>query len=74
MVMVVVVAVMWNFSSRFQNKETSVSFSEFVAWVDSGQVARVTITGTELVGVTQAKENFRTTIPLQYRGPRQSAD
>ena len=68
MVMVVVVAVMWNFSSRFQNKETPVSFSEFIAWVDSGQVARVTITGNELVGVTQAKENFRTNIPLQYEG------
>jgi cell division protease FtsH len=68
MVMVVVVAVMWNFSSRFQNKETPVSFSEFIAWVDSGQVARVTITGNELVGVTQAKENFRTNIPQQYEG------
>ena len=68
MVMVVVVAVMWNFSSRFQNKETPISFSEFIAWVDSGQVARVTITGNELVGVSQAKENFRTNIPLQYEG------
>jgi cell division protease FtsH len=68
MVMVVVVAVMWNFSSRFQNKETQVSFSEFIGWVDSGQVARVTITGNDLVGVTQAKENFRTTLPLQYEG------
>ena len=66
--MVLVVLVVWNFSTRFQRSETAVSFSEFLAWVDSGQVARVTITGNELTGITQAKENFRTYAPLQYEG------
>ena len=65
---VLVVLVVWSFSTRFQRSETVVSFSEFLAWVDSGQVARVTITGNELSGVTQAKENFRTYAPLQYEG------
>ena len=61
--MIVLVALVWNFSSKFQRNETSVSFSEFIVWVDSGQVARVQITGNELTGITLAKDNFRTYIP-----------
>ena len=37
--MIVLVALVWNFSSRFQRAESPVSFSEFIDWVDSGQVA-----------------------------------
>ena len=66
--MVVLVALVWNFSSRFQRNESMFSFSEFVSMVDSGQVARVKITGNELTGLTQAKEPFRTYIPFQYEG------
>ena len=66
--MIVLVALVWNFSSKFQRNELGVSFSEFIVWVDSGQVARVTITGNELTGITLAKENFRTYIPAQYEG------
>jgi cell division protease FtsH len=66
--MIVLVALVWNFSSKFQRNELAVSFSEFIVWVDSGQVARVTITGNELTGITLAKENFRTYIPVQYEG------
>ena len=53
--MIVLVALVWNFSSRFQRNESMFSFSEFVSMVDSGQVARVKITGNELTGLTQAK-------------------
>ncbi|MDP3716426.1 MAG: ATP-dependent zinc metalloprotease FtsH [Acidobacteriota bacterium] len=66
--MIVLVALVWNFSSRFQRPESEFSFSEFVSLVDSGQVARVKITGNELTGLTQAKEPFRTYIPFQYEG------
>ena len=66
--MLVLVALVWNFSSRFQRNESMFSFSEFVSMVDSGQVARVKITGNELTGLTQAKEPFRTYIPGQYEG------
>src|SRR5688500_19008773 len=66
--MIVLVALVWNFSSKFQRNELPVSFSEFIVWVDSGQVARVVITGNELTGMTLAKENFRTYIPVQYEG------
>ena len=66
--MIVLVTLVWNFSSRFQRNESMFSFSEFVSMVDSGQVARVKITGNELTGLTQAKEPFRTYIPGQYEG------
>ncbi|MEY4094550.1 MAG: ATP-dependent zinc metalloprotease FtsH, partial [Acidobacteriota bacterium] len=66
--MIVLVALVWNFSSRFQRNEVPFSFSEFISLVDSGQVANVTITGSELTGQTLAKEKFRTTLPEQYEG------
>ncbi len=68
MVLIAVALLVWNFSSKFQSKETSVTFSEFISWVDSGQVARVTMTGSEISGITKANENFRTYAPLQYEG------
>src|SRR5512145_601603 len=66
--MIILVALVWNFSSKFQRAELPVSFSEFIVWVDSGQVARVVITGNELTGMTQNKDNFRTYLPAQYEG------
>ena len=66
--MLVLVGLVWNFSSRFQRNESRVSFSEFIGWVDSGQVATVEITGSELSGTTTAKDKFRTTLPAQYEG------
>jgi cell division protease FtsH len=67
-VLVVVVALVWNFSSNFQRKESLVSFSEFISWVDAGQVDAVTITGNEITGTTKAKEFFRSFAPIQYEG------
>ncbi len=69
--MIVLVGLVWNFSAKFQRNELPVNFSEFMVWVDSGQVARVTITGNELTGMTQAKENFRTLRAPTVRRPRQ---
>ena len=66
--MLVLVGLVWNFSSRFQRAESNVSFTEFINWVDSGQVATVTITGNELTGQMLSKEKFRTTLPSQYEG------
>ncbi len=68
MVLVVVGVLVWNFSTRFQTRDRDVSFSEFMAWVDSGQVARVTITGNEILGVSKANESFHTYAPGQYEG------
>jgi len=68
MVVVALGVLVWNFSSKFQQNETPASFSEFISWVDSGQVARVEIAGDEITGTTKANESFRTYAPPQYEG------
>ena len=68
MALVVVGVLIWNFSTNFQTRDRSVSFSEFMAWVDSGQVTQVTITGNEISGTTKSNETFRTYAPGQYEG------
>ncbi len=68
MVLVVVVVLIWNFSTDFQTRDESVSFSEFIRMVDSGQVESVTLTGNEVTGSTTSGESFRSFAPPQYEG------
>ncbi|MEW5981757.1 MAG: ATP-dependent zinc metalloprotease FtsH [Acidobacteriota bacterium] len=68
LVLVVVGVLVWNFSSTFQARDKTVTFSDFMSWVDSGQVAEVTIAGNEISGTTKANEAFRTYAPPQYDG------
>jgi cell division protease FtsH len=68
MVLIVVVVLIWNFSTQFQTRDNSVTFSEFIRWVDAGQVETVTLTGNEITGNTTAGEDFRTFGPPQYEG------
>jgi cell division protease FtsH len=68
MVLVIVGALVWNFSTTFQARERTVTFSDFMSWVESGQVTTVTITGNEITGTTKADETFRTYAPPQYEG------
>jgi cell division protease FtsH len=42
MALVVLGVLIWNFSTKFQTHERTVTFSEFMSWADSGTVARVT--------------------------------
>ncbi len=65
MSLLVVVFLAWHFA-QLQKKETPVKFSDFMAQVDAGQVADVTITGNEIRGHTTGKEAFRTFAPLGY--------
>ena len=67
-ILFVVGLLVWNFSSRLQRNENPVAFSEFVSWVDAGQVQRVVIVGNDITGVTKGLENFRTYAPFQYEG------
>ena len=67
-ILFVVGLLVWNFSARLQRNENRVLFSEFVSWVDSGQVQRVEIVGNDITGVTKGLENFRTYAPFQYEG------
>jgi cell division protease FtsH len=66
MVLVVVGVLIWNVSTRFQQNDQSVTFSEFMSQVEAGQIARVVITGQEIRGTTTSNESFRTYAPTQY--------
>ncbi|MBM3777996.1 MAG: ATP-dependent metallopeptidase FtsH/Yme1/Tma family protein [Acidimicrobiia bacterium] len=68
MVLVLVGAVVWNFSRSFQTAQKSVDFSVFMSQIDAGQVSRATLTGNEISYTTKAEENFRTYAPPQYEG------
>ena len=65
-VLVVIGVLIWNFSTKFQHPDTSISFTEFMSWADSGSVASVTIVGQEITGRTKVGANFRVTAPSQY--------
>jgi cell division protease FtsH len=67
-ILVVVGGLVWNFSTKFQTAQKPETFSEFMGKVDSGQVARVTITGNEITYTTKGSDNFRTYAPPQYEG------
>jgi len=69
MVLVLVAVLIWNFSTNFQQRDSVISFSEFMEKVNTGQVASVTITGSKVTGVYKAAaETFRTYAPAQYEG------
>jgi cell division protease FtsH len=68
MVLVVVVVLGWNFSNKFQRQDRDMEFSTFMAEVDSGRIAMVTITGSEISGQTKAGEKFKSYAPIQYEG------
>src|SRR6202158_4793653 len=68
MVLLVVGVGIWNFSTKFQTKAPTVSFSEFMSWPDGGTVAHVDITGQDIAGVTKGGEQFHTYAPSQYDG------
>ena len=68
MALVVIGVLVWNLSTQFQATHKSLTFTEFMASVDAGQIDRVTITGNEITGVDKGNENFRTYAPGQYEG------
>jgi cell division protease FtsH len=70
MVAALVIVLFWNVSSRIQQKERQLSFSEFMAQVDRNNVAEVTLTGTaagsQLTGKLKNGESIRSFAPPQY--------
>jgi cell division protease FtsH len=68
MAMAVIAVMVWNFSTKFQASAKSLTFTEFMMAVDTGQIASVTITGNEISGTTKANDTFRTVAPPQYEG------
>jgi len=70
MVLVVVGVLIWNFSTGFQGPDQPMTFSDFIAKVDAGEVEEVTITGNEITGTLKVgvDTKFRTYAPPQYEG------
>ncbi len=65
-VLVLIGVVIWKLSTPFGPPENTIMFSEFMNWVDTGQVAKVTINGDEIRGTTRAnagRDTFRTHTP-----------
>ena len=65
---VVVVVLIWSGSSQFGTGASPIAFSEFIRWVDTGQVDRVEISGNQIIGTSLSGELFRTYAPPQYEG------
>ena len=67
-VLVVVGVLIYNVSTKFQQRDHSITFSEFMTAVNSNTVTRVVITGQEISGTTKGGEPFHTFAPTQYDG------
>ena len=69
MVAALVIFLFWSVSSRIQKNERQLSFSDFMAQLDRGSVAKVTITGTgagsHIVGEFKNGQSIRTFAPPQ---------
>src|SRR5579875_1706538 len=63
-----VVICLWTFVSKNVGSphEQTPSFSDVLSKADAGQVSDVTIDGTVLTGHYTNKDQFRTTIPVNY--------
>ena len=68
MVLVVVGVLIWNVSTKLQQNEQQVRFSDFMASAEAGKIQSVVITGQEVTGVNTDNEPFRTYAPEQYEG------
>ena len=73
MVLVVVGVLIWQFSTTLRSAPAPMTFTQFLAHVDRGEVAEVEITGNDIVGklaaqVGDGKQVFRTYVPTQYEG------
>ena len=60
---VVVVVLIWRVSSQFGTGESPITFSEFIRWVDAGQVDRVELSENKIIGTSLSGEPFRTYAP-----------
>ena len=61
MALIVIGAVVWNFSTKLNTNAKLMNFSEFMTHVDNKNVGSVTITGNEIQGITRSNDTFRTT-------------
>ena len=74
MALVVVGVVIWNVSTKLQQNQTPLSFSEFMASVEAGNIEKVEITGQEITGTNKSQESFHTYVPDAVRRAGEQAD
>jgi cell division protease FtsH len=73
-VLVVILGLIWQFSLTWQNGNSDIKFTEFMARVQAKEVAEVMFVGNEITGkgTTTATDNtvkgFRTYVPQGYEG------
>jgi cell division protease FtsH len=65
-VLIVVGILIWNFSTNFQQRDTSIPFSQFMEELDKNNIEAVTIEGNYVYGTTRQQTKFRTYAPPQY--------
>ena len=68
MVVVVVGVLIWNVSTKLQQNEQQVRFSDFMASAEAGKIQSVVITGQDVTGVNTDNETFHSYAPDQYEG------
>jgi cell division protease FtsH len=66
--LVVIAVVIYNVSTKLQNADNQIDFSEFMAQVKNQQVQSVVITGQDVSGSNKEGNSFRTHVPTQYEG------
>jgi cell division protease FtsH len=66
--LVVIAVVVYNVSTKLQNTDHQINFSEFMSSVKAGGVESVVITGQEITGTNKEHETFHTYAPAQYEG------
>jgi cell division protease FtsH len=70
MVLVVVGVLIWNFSTQLSRGPEQIAVTEFLKAVDEGQVAEVTVTGSDIIGKYKSatvEGTFRTYVPPQLQ-------
>jgi len=66
--LVVVGVLIWNVSSKLQQNEQQMRFSDFIAAAEAGKVQSVVITGQQITGLNTDNETFHSYAPDQYEG------
>jgi cell division protease FtsH len=66
--LVVIAVVIYNVSTKLQQADQPITFSQFLDSVKNGGVESVIITGSEIRGQNKEHETFHTTAPSQYEG------
>lgn len=66
-VLVVVAVLIYQVSTKFQQPDQAMSFSQFMTLVDQKSVGTVTIQGQDIIGTTKDNHQFHTYAPAQYK-------